>query len=90
MDSLTCKLGTCATNRRTPSTKPNEPAIERGTILEKEARHGESRAPLGSFRSRSPARACRPTHADRCARLHQTILLPADHFVAFAVPEAVV
>ena len=38
MDSLTCKLGTCATNRRTPSTKPNEPAIERGTILEKEAR----------------------------------------------------
>ena len=35
MDSLTCKLGTCATNRRTPSTKPNEPAIE---ILEKEAR----------------------------------------------------
>ena len=28
VNSLACKLGTCAMNRRTPSTKPNDPAIE--------------------------------------------------------------
>ena len=33
-------------------------------------------APLGRFRDRSPARTCRNTHADRRARLRQTILLP--------------
>ena len=30
MTSLSCKLGTCAANRRTPSTKPNEPAVAMG------------------------------------------------------------
>jgi hypothetical protein len=34
------------------------------------------RQPLGCCRVRSPARACFPTHADRCARLRQTLLLP--------------
>jgi hypothetical protein len=33
-----------------------------------------------SFGDRSPARTCRPTHTDRCARLHRTILLPVCPF----------
>jgi hypothetical protein len=33
-------------------------------------------APRGSFRGRSPAGTCRPTYADRCARLRQKMLLP--------------
>ena len=31
---------------------------------------------LADLRGRSPAGTCRPTHADRCARLRQLILLP--------------
>jgi hypothetical protein len=46
-------------------------------------------APLG-FRAGLPQGTCRHTHADRRARLRQTILLPVTHFAASAVPRAVV